>query len=286
MDLEDMEKEGLEISIFLDAPVNKSIQRYYDEYKKQKKKLEGLRLAIKNTEKKLAELNKVEIKEQEVIEKKKLLWYEKYHWGFTTNNFLIIAGKDAQTNEHLVKNYLEKEDLLFHSTIEGSAHVILKRGQKAEKEDLEDCALFAAVFSKAWRLGFASVDVYFVYPEQVSKTPESGEYLSKGAFVIRGEKNFFKKIPLNLCVGVVDIEKIDKNNKGKRVFVGSEKLFQKKHIEILAQLVPGKNKKSDIAKEMYNKLDTQTKKQISLDEIIQALPSGTMDFVKKRKIFM
>ncbi|PIU22203.1 MAG: hypothetical protein COT14_02505 [Candidatus Diapherotrites archaeon CG08_land_8_20_14_0_20_30_16] len=277
-------KEGsIEFEINIKDSINASAQRYFDDYKKIKKKLIGLDVAITNTEKRLSELNNKKIEVKEVMEKKKLAWYEKYHWGYTRAGFLIIAGKDAQSNEYIVKNHLEKDDLLFHSTIQGSAHVILKNGQKAEKDDLEDCALFAAIFSKAWNLGFASVDVYFVYPDQVSKTPETGEYLSQGAFVIRGEKNFFKKVQMILCLGIIDIETLDKNTKGKRVFIGSEKLLLQKGIKIIAEIIPGKDKKGDIAKQIHNRLDKEQKKEISLDEVIQCLPPGTLDFVKKRK---
>jgi len=272
-----------EIAISLTDSVNKSAQDYFDEYKKMKKKLSGLNIAIEDMQKKLETLSMKKIERKETQEKKKLFWYEKYHWGFTKDNFLIIAGKDSQSNEYIVKNYLEKDDLLFHSTIQGSAHVILKNGQKADKDNLEDCALFAAVFSKAWNLGFASVDVYFVYPDQVSKTAESGEYLSQGAFVIRGEKNFFKKIVMKLCIGVCDISKFDKNNSKLRIFVGSEELLNEKRIKIICELVPGKDKKGDIARSIHNKLDNEQKKEITLDEIIQALPPGTMEFIRANR---
>jgi len=275
--------EETEIEIYIRKPVNVSAQEYFKKYKKNKKKLIGLDRAIENIKSKLEALDKKKIEIKKVKEKKKLAWYERYHWGFTKNNFLIIAGRDAQTNEYIVKKYLEKEDLLFHSTIQGSAHVILKQGQKSEKEDLESAALFAAVFSKAWNLGFASVDVYFVYPNQVSKTAQTGEFLSQGSFVIRGEKNFYKKIQMQLSLGICNIEKFDKSFSGKRVFIGSEKLLKEKGINIIAQVIPGRTKKGTIAKQIYNKLSKDEKDEISLDEIIQALPPGTIDFVRTKK---
>lgn len=275
--------ENNELEIFINKPINDSAQEYYKEYKKMKKKIDGLELAITETKKRLKDAENKTIEIKEVVKKKKLMWYEKFHFGFTKNNFLIIAGKDSSSNDYLVKTHLEKDDLLFHSTIQGSAHVILKNGQKADKEDYEDCALFAAIFSKAWNLGFASVDVFFVYPEQVSKTAESGEYLDKGAFVIRGEKNFFKKVLMKVCIGIIDLNKFDKVAEGKRVLVGSERFFNENKIQIIEQLVPGKGKKGDVAKTIFSKLTPEQKKEISLDEIIQVLPPGTMDFVKIRK---
>ena len=59
-------------------------------------------------------------------------------------------------------------------------------------------------------MGFTSQDVFWVYPDQVSKTPEAGEFLSKGSFVIRGHRNYIRGARVKLAVGIVDYE-------GKRI---------------------------------------------------------------------
>ena len=33
-------------------------------------------------------------------------WYEEYHWFYTTNNLLVVAGKNSDQNEQLVKKYM------------------------------------------------------------------------------------------------------------------------------------------------------------------------------------
>lgn len=275
-------KQEMEIEISLKEPVLHSAQEYYKKYKETKKKLGGLRIAIAQTEKKLQNLSAKKIVAKEVFEKKKLCWFEKFHWGFSKNNLLILAGRDSQSNEDLVKQHLEKKDLLFHSTIQGSAHVILKDGNEADKEDLEDAALFASVYSKGWSMGYSSVDVYFVYPDQVSKTPQTGEYLEKGSFVIRGEKNFFKKVQMVLSLGICDLKKFYKEGEGKRIFVGRESTLTKKGIGICATVIPGKEKKGDVAKSIYNKIQA-LEKTITLDEVLQALPPGTMEIKREKK---
>lgn len=280
--LQEEQQKNIEIEISLKEPVLHSAQEYYKKYKETKKKLEGLKIAIAQTERKLQNLSAKKIVAKEVFEKKKLCWFEKFHWCFSKNNLLILAGKDSQSNEDLVKQHLEKNDLLFHSTIQGSSHVILKGGNKADKEDLEDAALFASVYSKGWSMGYSSVDVYFVYPEQVSKTPQTGEYLEKGSFVIRGEKNFFKKVQMVLSLGVADLKKFYKDGDGKRVFVGRESSLQKHKLQIVATVIPGKEKKGDIAKQICNKMQA-LEKTITLDEVLQALPPGTMEIKREKK---
>ena len=54
-----------------------------------------------------------------------------------------------------------------------------------DDETLREACEFSLAYSKAWAAGHASGSAYWVTPEQVSKTPAPGEYLGKGAFVIR-----------------------------------------------------------------------------------------------------
>jgi hypothetical protein len=62
---------------------------------------------------------------------------------------------------------------------------------------------FAAAFSRAWREGFGSAEVYWVKPEQLSKSGPSGEYVSHGAFAVSGKRNWMRNVPLKLAIGVV-----------------------------------------------------------------------------------
>jgi hypothetical protein len=62
---------------------------------------------------------------------------------------------------------------------------------------------FAAAFSRAWREGFGSAEVYWVKPEQLSKSGPSGEHVSHGAFAVSGKRNWMRSVPLKLAIGVV-----------------------------------------------------------------------------------
>ena len=39
---------------------------------------------------------------------RKTYWFEKFYWFVTSENYLVISGRDAQQNELLVKRYLKK----------------------------------------------------------------------------------------------------------------------------------------------------------------------------------
>ena len=238
---------------------------YYEKAKKLKKKLPGLKKSIAESEKKLKELKKkvpvLEIKKPKLIVTKKKKWYEKFHWFFTSSGFLAVGGKDATSNEIIIKKHVDKGELIFHTEAPGSPFFVIKsKGKKVPKKDLEEVAQATVSYSRAWRMGLGSTDAYYVTPEQVSKKAESGEYLSKGAFMIRGKKNYFRNVVLGLSVGITD--------KGE-ILSGPKGAIKEKCMKIV-DVKTGWDKKSDIAKKIMNKLGVKNK----LDEIISGLPAG------------
>ncbi len=141
-------------------------------------------------------------------QKKKGRWYHKYRYFWSIEGLLVVAGKDATTNEELIKKHTESDDIVLHADIHGAPFVVIKqRRDKREKvEDLTpqgvvEAAEFAASYSKAWQQGLGSVEVYWVGPDQVTKQAEPGQFLPKGSFVIRGQRNYLKSIKLRLAIG-------------------------------------------------------------------------------------
>mmetsp|Transcript_32023 Transcript_32023/g.124664 ORF Transcript_32023/g.124664 Transcript_32023/m.124664 type:complete len:568 (+) Transcript_32023:547-2250(+) len=59
--------------------------------------------ALKSAEKKAAgELQKIRAT-QAIRQKRKPFWFEKFHWFISSQNYLVISGRDAQQNELIVK---------------------------------------------------------------------------------------------------------------------------------------------------------------------------------------
>ena len=217
---------------------------YYSKVKKLKQKLNNLIAQISKVEE---ELNKVEAEilfERKKLEKKrKKKWYEKFRWFFTSNDFLLIAGKDASTNEILIRKYLEKSDLVFHADIRGSPFGILKNGINANEIDIVEAAQFVASYSRAWKQKINAIEVYYVYPNQVSKKAPAGEYLPKGSFMIYGEKNFLH-VELEVAIGV---------SPDGEVVPGVPSSVSKRTNKYVV-LVPGDIKPSDIARKVSHML--------------------------------
>lgn len=132
-------------------------------------------------------------------------WYEKFRWFISSDGFLIVAGKDAVSNEVLVKKYAGADDVVFHADITGASFVVVKtEGKQPSEQALREASEFAAAFSRAWREGFGSADVYWVKPNQLSKSGPSGEHVPHGAFAVNGKRNWMRNVPLRLAVGVIE----------------------------------------------------------------------------------
>jgi len=134
---------------------------------------------------------------------RKAKWYERFHWMVTSKGLLVIGGRDASQNERLLRKHLSDYDVIMHADIHGGSVVIVKDWLRSgTEEDLREAATLAACYSKAWKLGLHSVDVFWVKPDQISLSAKPGEYMPKGGFMVYGKKNFIKDVKLELGIGI------------------------------------------------------------------------------------
>jgi len=204
-------------------------------------------------------------------------WFEKYHWLITRNGLLAIGGRDAAQNESLVKKYLTPNRIFMHAEVHGApAVIIFTEGNEPKEEDLKDAALLAAAYSKAWKSGMGAVDVYWVWGDQVSKSPPSGEYLGKGAFMVYGKRNYIRNIELKIALGIDYSE-----DKGLQIIVGPPEIVKERSI-VYAILAPGDEEPASLAKKLKK---TFTKKfdnniqilldSLSIDELRSRIPGSS-----------
>ena len=196
--------DNVEVPLDIRFDVWRNASKYMvlaNEYRgKAKKAFEHL----EELKKKIEELRSISIsiKDRVVRGIRPKYWYERFHWLITSNGFLVIGGRDADQNEALVKKYMEPRDIFLHAEIHGAPATIMKTGGKNPSErDLYEAAVIAACYSRGWRERLGYLEVFWVYGEQVSKKPPSGEYLEKGAFMIYGKKNYVR-VELRLALGV------------------------------------------------------------------------------------
>lgn len=254
----------MRITLELNKSVEQNAGIYFEKSKKAKKKLHGAKEALERTKLKLQKLKESQKSELEKLkveaEKKprKIEWYDKFRWFFSSKGFLIIAGRDATTNEIIIKKYTDNNDLVFHTSLAGSPFGVVKtENKKIDANTINETAEFIAIYSRAWKLGMTSLEVFYVKPEQVSKQAPSGEYIQKGSFMIYGQKKLINA-GMNLFMGMM---------KDGRIMGGPESAV-KANCKNYLQVFQGREKASAIAKLVRAKIGGD------LDEIIRLLPSG------------
>ena len=217
------------VTIHVNETIDQNAGRYYDQIKKFKRKLAGAKVAMEKV------IVRSERKADGYVRPKKK-WFYRFRWFYTSDNVLVIGGKDAGQNEELVKRYMEGKDFFVHADVHGASVVIVK----GETECWDEVARFAASYSGGWRAGHFTVDVYAAASDQVSKTAESGEFLSRGSFVVRGERRWFRDVPLGVAIGLA--------KKPVTMIIGGPLTAVQGRSDLIIQIQPGGFEPNDIAK--------------------------------------
>ena len=206
---------GITVPLRRGRPPRESAQEIFSELKRVQSKMAGAEAALKATEAKLqrgapAPDSPSRVTRGKPGAREKAHWFQRFRWFTTSEGVLVIGGRDAATNDLIVRRYLGVYDLYVHADVHGAASVIVKRTSEGSPapgpKSLAEAGQWAVSYSKAWRAGHASADAFWVKPDQVSKSPASGEFVARGAWVIHGMKNWLKDCPLELGLGQVDYE--------------------------------------------------------------------------------
>ncbi|MEJ5293301.1 MAG: ribosome rescue protein RqcH [Candidatus Methanosuratincola sp.] len=268
---------GREVEIDFKASAADNAEYYFSESKEAARKLEGLRKALVETERKIEEARKglLEIPKPTLLRAMKKEWYEKFRWMYSSDGFLVIGGKDATQNEVLVKKHLEPMDIFVHADLPGGSVVVVKsEGREIPDRTKAEAVAFAVVYSRAWRAGVGVADGYWVRPDQVTKAPPSGEYLGKGAFMIYGERNYVRNIPLEIQIGIILSDGEYKVIAGIGSFVSSR-------TDLWVGLRPGELEGRRLVMAIKDRLGRQAARDLKEkvaavpeSEILNALPPG------------
>ncbi|HEX9262507.1 MAG TPA: ribosome rescue protein RqcH [Candidatus Bathyarchaeia archaeon] len=269
--------ENLRFSVGFRKTLFENAAEYFDRSKKAKQKAAGALTALEESRQKLAEVEKrlsaaeaVKLaKPSEVMEdfiKRKVegkQWFEKFRWFTSSEGYLVVAGKDTVSNEVLVKKNTSEGDIVFHADIMGAPFVVVKtEGKIPGEQTLREAGEFAAAFSRAWREGLGSLDVYWVKPSQLSKTGPSGEYVAHGAFAVVGKRNWLRNLSLKVAVGIFEDED------GLR-FVGGPVNAVKTKTKVYVVLGPGDLMGKEILKKIFQALAVKLSKE-QREEIVKA----------------
>ncbi|XP_059514765.1 ribosome quality control complex subunit NEMF isoform X6 [Myotis daubentonii] len=134
----------VDVDLSLSAYAN--AKKYYDHKryaaKKTQKTVEAAEKAFKSAEKKTKQTLK-EVQTVTSIQKaRKVYWFEKFLWFISSENYLIIGGRDQQQNEIIVKRYLTPGDIYVHADLHGATSCVIKNptdgGDSSSEEDKEE----------------------------------------------------------------------------------------------------------------------------------------------------
>ena len=159
--------------------------------------------------------------------------------------------------------------MVFHTELPGSPFVVIKNpdNMSIPESTIKESAEFCASFSKSWKSGRTTAEVYHINPDQVSKAAPAGMgALPKGSFMINGKRNYMNPA-LNLAICNVG-----------RIMTGPmsavKKQCEDKNLPFI-EIIQGGDKLSDVGKKIQKLIGGE------LDEIIRNLPPECT--IKKQK---
>lgn len=253
----------------IEGTVESNAQRYYEDAKRARRKLEGLLKVLEDTRKEVSDIaaRKRAAEERRTLKASKRFWFERYRWFVSSEGAVVLGGKDAKSNDMLVKKHLAPGDRYAHADMHGAPSVVVKMKDGVGERTLTEACEFAVATSKAWNAKIGSASGYWVLPEQVSKTPQSGEFLAKGAFVIRGKRNYSDKLDIKLGVGEIEFE-------GERKVMSGPESAVKARSGRYVILRPGDIDKDAAAKAIAAQL------KVPIEEVQSVMPPGDVDIVE------
>jgi predicted ribosome quality control (RQC) complex YloA/Tae2 family protein len=301
-----------EVTVDVDEGVERNADLCYQEAKRIEEKKEGAEQAIAETRAELAEIERRReewdagdgdaegagesgdgesgdeeadvdwLSEPSIPVRQSESWYERFRWFHTGDGFLVIGGRDADDNETIVEKYLDPGDRFFHAQAHGGPATVLKATGPSESYDgdveipessVAQATQFAVSCSSVWKDGRFAGDVYEVAHDQVTKTPESGEYLEKGGFAIRGDRTYHRDTAVGIAVGITCEPET-------RVVGGPPDAIEPV-AETTIPIEPGRYAQNDVAKRCYREFkerfadESFVRKVASPDLIQEFLPPGT-----------
>jgi len=259
-------KVTLDYTKGIDANASDIYQKSKDVNEKASRALIALKESEEQLERKLKGFAKAKALAASRAQPTKQFWFERYKWFVTSGGLLVLSGRDAHTNDQLVKKHMKEQDVYVHADVHGAPSVVIKNGAAAKAEDLREACVFAVTQSKAWMSSVPEGSAFWVYPDQVSKTPQAGEFVPRGAFIIRGKRNYEYHLEMRLAI----CETIYENS--RKVMCGpmSAVASSKRYVVITPTKVKGK-RNAELAK-LFN---------VPEEEISRIIPPGDIEIVNK-----
>eukprot|EP01084_Bolivina_argentea_P206200 352098_1 len=135
---------------------------------------------------------------------KKPLWFEKFLWFVSSENYLVLSGRDTRQSQILISQYLRPCDVFVHSDIE-DAHFCIVRNKDVNSSvspvAILETGCMAVCRSHAWS-SRARTSAWWVNGNEVVQVPSDVENLPIGISVC-GKKKFLPPHQLEMGLGLL-----------------------------------------------------------------------------------
>ena len=288
----------MRIELDIDKSLEENAAAYFEKAKKARSKLDGVKSTIARYEEELKQLQAARERGEVIAEEqdddttttltnKSGKWFDKFKWFLSSEGFLVVAGRDAATNEIIVNKYVDNNDIVFHTEMAGSPFVVIKMNKDEANEllgdlaqpdittpqkTLDEAATFCLVHGRPWKLGLASDEVFSVGKSQLSKKSPEGISLPKGSFYVDGKRTTYHP-SMEYAVGIVG------------TFVLGASIQTIEHYDKwCVHITQGSMKTGMATKEIRSELLRFHKDvKIDLDSIMGVIPAGGVTVQKRRK---
>ncbi|AGI48467.1 putative RNA-binding protein, eukaryotic snRNP -like protein [Thermoplasmatales archaeon BRNA1] len=262
----------LEIELDYTKNIDANASDIYAKGKEQSEKAANAMKALNDSREELGKkekgFEKVKAAELSKAAPTKRFWFEAFKWFITSEGRLALAGRDTHSNDSVVKKHMKEKDIYAHADIHGAPSVVLKEGLSATPDEFREACWFALAQSKAWTAGSPEGGAFWAYPDQVSKTPNAGEFVPRGAFIIRGKRNWEYHIPLEMGIGEIYYQN------ARKVMCAPTPVIEKmseRYFVIKPSKVKNGRMAGDIAKAF----------EVPEEEVSRILPPGSVEIVRK-----
>ncbi|KHJ95056.1 hypothetical protein OESDEN_05007 [Oesophagostomum dentatum] len=191
--------EDVAVSIDVSAHVNAC--NYYKEVKDAAEEPVRTEIAAERATKNAKEKALTTIKEC-ISKARSKMWFEKFLWFISSENYLVVGGRDATQNKFLARRYLGPEDVYLHAEADNGASVVIRNkpgGGEIPPKTLIEAAQMATCYTEAW-WSQTTPSSWWVYGHQVSRVTQTG---MQATLVVRGEKNYLPSSILSIGFGIL-----------------------------------------------------------------------------------
>ena len=190
--------------------------------------------------------------------KKNKEWWESFRWFYSSSGVLIVGGKNAESNDTLLRTHMGKGDIVFHTEDPGSPFFVIKG--YADKKTMKEAGIAAASYSQGWKKGLSNMKVMYAVAEQLSK--DKG--MKSGTWQVKGRREVMN-VKLELAIGITKDEKI----------IGGPVESIRKKADKFVKILPGGKIKDEIVKEITRKIDGDE------SEVMKFVPAGKSHIIKR-----